>query len=82
LRAPLVWRIDRTFRKSGRPSLKAEELQFGFENGKLTILIDILGADDLEILNADKSLKSETAKLLKEVARYEGDFVFEGDFPF
>lgn len=82
LKSRLAWNIARTFRKHSRSSLSVTEVQLGFEDDRLNILVDILDDDDLAILNTDKSLKAETAELLKEVARYEGDFVFVGDLPF
>lgn len=82
LKFHLAWMIDDSLGKSGRSSLKNDAVQLGFENGKLTILTDLYDDDCLASLNADKLLKSRTAKALKEIARYRGDFVFKSDIPF
>lgn len=82
LKSRLVLRIDRSLRKTGRSVPKFEEASLGFEDGKLIIHVDIYDDDDLESLNNDKSLAVETAKLLKDIARYEGAFMFESDIPF
>lgn len=81
LKHRLSWRIDSAFRKAGH-SLTVDEIELGFDRRGLIILIDILGDDDLAFLNTNTSLRAETAKLLKEIARYEGDFVFEANIPF
>lgn len=82
LKARIIWMIGRSFRSSGLPSPNIGEVQLGFDNGKLKILIDVYDDKELAILNADRSLRADTAKLLKEAARYEGAFAFESDFPF
>ncbi|MBB1060355.1 hypothetical protein [Marilutibacter spongiae] len=78
----LVLRINQALRKNGIPAPKVEDMRIDFEEGRLKILIDTFDGDELEILNSDEPLKTQTAKLLKDAARYEGDFEFEADFPF
>lgn len=82
LKPRLIWEINSFFRRVGRSSTKAEEAQLGYEDGKLLIEVDIYDNNDLEELNADGFLGSRTVSLLREVARYEGDFVFVCDIPF
>lgn len=82
LRARIIWMIGRVFRNSGRPQPNVEEVQLGFDSGHLKILVDVYEDKEIAVLNADRSLKRDTAKLLKEVARFEGAFTFESDFPF
>jgi len=82
LKPRFVWRITQCFQRNERPSLTVVDLGLDYENDKLAILVDTYDEDDLAILNADKVLKSESAKLLKEIAQYEGDFAFDSDIPF
>jgi len=77
LKPLLAWRITRSFRKNGSDN-KVEYLGLGFADSKLVIFIDAYDDDDLEMLNADKELRQQTAKVLKDIARYEGAFVFDG----
>lgn len=82
LKARLIWTIGRFFRDNEFLSPSVEEVRFGFDSGKLAIQTDIYDDKLLEILNSDKSIRADIAKLLKDVARYEGYFVFEIDIPF
>lgn len=81
LKSSLGWNIDRSFSRRGRPH-SVDDVQLGFEKDKLKILINVYEEDDLAMLNADPLLKLDTAKLLKEIARYDGGFVFDSDIPF
>jgi hypothetical protein len=82
LKPRLIWRINSAFKRGGKPSVNVDELSLGFDEGKLTLNIDIYDDKELEILNSDKKLHQEIAKILSEVARYEREFTFESDFPF
>jgi hypothetical protein len=82
LKSRLVWRINQGLRKNGIKESVVDEIRLDFEDGTLKILVDIFDSNELAILNADQPLRDQTVKLLKELARYEGGFEFEMDFPF
>lgn len=78
----LAWRIERALKTAGIKPSKISEVGLEFRDGALNLLIEDTYGKELAILNADKSLMTDTAKILKELAKYEGKFVFESDFPF
>lgn len=82
LKPRLAWRVERAFKTAGLKPSKVNEVGLDFSGGTLRIQIEDVDDMEAKALNADKTLKEATAKILKEVARYEGKFVFESDFPF
>ena len=82
LKTRLLWRINYILEKDKQPVTHIDELQLDFENGKLQILVDTFDPEELEVLNTYSPVRHETGKVLKEVARYEGEFEFGSDMPF
>lgn len=82
LNARLVWRINSVFRKIPGSQTKIESIGLDYEDDVLKILIDEFDETHLAKLNSDPNFKKEVAKALREIARYEGAFVFAENIPF
>lgn len=78
----IIREVNSAFRRNGKSSVKAGDLGLDYDDGKLLIQLDVYEDDEIEILNTDELLNKYSKKLLKELTRYEGAFVFEGYVPF
>lgn len=78
----LGWRVDQAIRSSGLSSQAVASLILIFKDGVLQLCIDVFEEGVIEFLNSNVELRAATAKILKDVARYEGEFTYDWDIPF
>ena len=53
-----------------------------YKDDVLRLLVDVEDESYVALLNSDSETQDIVKRFLKEVARYEGDFVLEWDIPF
>jgi hypothetical protein len=78
LQARLIYWVNRALDRLGERD-HATQIGLSYENGALTIELD---SDGAERLNEDAEIRERAAKLLRDIARYEGPISFEWDVPF
>lgn len=53
-----------------------------YKDGMLELELDYLDEKSLKVLNTDSEVLDLTRNALRQIARYEGDFVYDLDIPF
>lgn len=77
---PLRWRLNEFLREHG---LEQSITDIGLSYSKNQLNIDIvLDESAIAMLNEDGEVRKMTGDVLKKIARYDGAFHFEEDFPF
>lgn len=61
---------------------KIEAIELDYVKDSLVINVYLLDEEQINVLNQDEKLLTETRKVLSEIARYKGDFKFDCDIPF
>jgi len=82
IKGRLIWRINATIEGQTGERGEIAELSLDYRKGRLELEVDTFDEDLLKILNEDQGLRDQVRKILKDQARYEGEFVFTENLPF
>lgn len=82
IKGRLIWRVNASIEEYTGKKGGISELSLDYRKGRLELEIDTLDDEILRILNDDDSLADQVSKILRDQARYEGEFVFTENLPF
>jgi len=82
IKGRLLWRINASIEANSGQRGEISELSIDYQKGRLELEIDTFDDEVLKLLNGDGRLIDQVKSVLKDHARYEGDFVFTEDLPF